>query len=82
MGTIQRGEVYRAGRRLVLVLQSEPEVIVMPVLCRGDPLDQIRTIDCDRLGRCLWRLNDTKMKETEQALHTCLGQYYEGRATA
>ena len=82
MREIQRGDVYRTGRSLVLVLQSEPEAIVVPVLHKGHLLDQIRTVDDSRLGRCLWRASDTKMNEVEQALHACLGQYYEGRATA
>ena len=82
---IQRGEVYCADRRLVLVLQSaDSEIIVAPVasLHRGNLLDLIRTIDRNSLGRRLYRLSDTKTNEVEQTLHACLGQYYEGRATA
>ena len=82
MQNIRRGDMCFAGRQLVLILQSDPTVIVVPVRYRGHLLDQIRTIDRSRLGRYLCRLSTAKMNEVEQALNTCLGLYYEGRTTA
>lgn len=80
MRTIQRGDVYISDRKLVLVLQSGPEAIIVSALHRDRLLDQIHTVDRSRLGRYLCRLSDTKMNEVEHALHACLGLYYEGRA--
>ena len=87
MPRIQRGEVYYADRRPMLILQSDGTgIIAVPAtaLLRhpNTLMDQIRTIDRSNLGRYVRRLSDTKMNEVEQVLHTCLGLYYEGRTIA
>jgi mRNA-degrading endonuclease toxin of MazEF toxin-antitoxin module len=71
----------------MLILQSDgPEIIAVPVTALfqlpNTLMDQIRTVDRSRLGRYVRSINSTKMNEVEQALHACLGLYYEGRATA
>ena len=86
MRTIQRGQIYIAGRRPMLILQSDgPEIIAVPTaeLFRHSStlMDQIKTVDGNRLGRYICRLSSTKMNEVERALHACLGIYYEGRVT-